>query len=372
MRFLLDIRPLLEPRRSGVGNYTAGLLGALLSRPKRPDLDYVLWANAFRRTPPTDLPQNAEMKLTGWPNKLLNAVMSLTGRPALENLTGGADALYLPNLNFLATAKPYAVTIHDLSFVRYPHFFSPKQRLWHAAIRPRRLLRRATAVIAVSEHTKNDIVETYGIAPEKIVVITPAANHDCRPVAAAETAGIQAKYGLKPPYFLCVGTVEPRKNLQAAIRAFANLDDRRAQLVIVGGDGYQAAAVRAAAHGSPATDRIRFLDHVVAADLPALYTGAVGLVYPSFYEGFGMPPLEAMACGTPVIASQVSSLSEVVGDAGLLIDPHRDADITDAMSALLRDPKLRATLSGRGLERAKRYSWEKSAERLERLLSSLK
>ncbi len=367
MRICLDFRPLLDERRSGVGNYTAGLLTALARRPGTRDLEYVRWANSLKAPAPSDLSDGPAPRLTRWPNRLLNATMSIAGWPKIEGLCGGADLIYLPNLNFLATDRPYIVTVHDLSFTRFPQFFSPKQRLWHAAIRPGRLLRRAAAVVAVSEHTKEDIAESYGIAPQKIAVVPPAAGPEFAPAPEAAISSVRLRYGLPPRYFLCVGTIEPRKNLMAAIRSFAALGPSEAVLAVVGGSGYRAATVRAAAAASSATERIRFLDRVPSADLPALYSGAVALVYPSFYEGFGMPPLEAMACGTPVIASHISSLSEVVGDAGLLVDPYRDGDIIDAMSALQQDARLRQTLIERGSERARRFSWEKSAALLESL-----
>ncbi len=373
MRIALDIRPMLETRRSGVANYTARLLRALLARPAPPGRSYVLFGNAFGRELPDDLPapgRGVEHRFSRYPNRLLNAAMAFAGRPRIEDLTGGADAVYLPNLNFAATERPLVVTVHDLSFERYPRFFSAKQRLWHGLVRPRRLLRRAAFTVAVSRHTKADLVETYGVDPERVAVITPAAGPEFAPAGPGEIGRVRARYGLPREFFLYLGTLEPRKNVGGLIAAFEKIGGS-AGLVIAGGQGWLYREIFDRAKRSPAADRIKFLDYVDAADQPALYSAAAALVYPSFYEGFGMPPLEAMACGTPVVASQAASLGEVVGDAGLLVDPYDSAEIADAMKAVLEEPGLARTLRARGLARAALFSWTKSAERLDGLFRRL-
>lgn len=366
MRIAIDIRPLLEPRPGGVAHFTSCILDALLRKPSH---QYALFSNAVAREP--KVAGEADRRFSRYPNKLLNASFAFLGTPTIEGLSGGADAVYLPNLNFAATRLPYVVTVHDLSFVRYPRFFSAKQRLWHGLVEPRRLIEGAAAVTAVSEHTKADLMETYGIAGEKITVVSPGVDRSFRPLPPAECAGVLKKYDLRPGYFLFLGTIEPRKNIKNIIAAFERLGGN-ARLVIAGGDGWLCRAIHERAARSPARDRIRFIGYVVGEEKPALYSAALAFIYPSFYEGFGMPPLEAMACGVPVIASHVTSLGEVVGDAGLLVDPYNTNEIVAAMTALRDEPGLRETMRLRGLAQAKKFSWEGSAARLESVFASLR
>ncbi|HTM68619.1 MAG TPA: glycosyltransferase family 1 protein [Candidatus Binatia bacterium] len=369
MRVIADIRPLLDPRRSGVGTYTAEMVRALAARGAH---EYVLWSNGSRAVPPADLPApsaKVSHRFTRRPNRLLNASFALLGAPAVESLAGGGDLVYLPNLNFVATRLPLVVTVHDLSFVRFPRFFSAKQRLWHAAVGADRLLRRAAAVVAVSEHTKADVVETYGVPAERVTVASPGVSAAFSPRPGTEIAALRAKLGLHSPYFLFLGSLEPRKNITGLIDAYDRVAGGH-DLVIAGGKGWLYRDIFRRAAASPKRDRIRFIGYVEGADKPALYAGASALVYPSFYEGFGMPPLEAMACGTPVVASHASSLGEVVGDAGLLVDPYSPADIAAAMTAVVGDGRLAAELRRRGLERAKRFTWDASAAALEKAFSA--
>ncbi len=373
MRIVMDIRPLLELNRSGVANYAARLLNALLERPAPPDRRYVLFCNAYGRRLPPDIPprsKTVEHRFTRIPNRLFNLTLAGVRRPALDDLCGGADLVYLPNLNFAASRAPLIVTVHDLSFERYPDLFSAKQRLWHRLVDPRRLLRLAAAVVAVSEHTRDDVIETYGVPAGKISVINPGVGPDFRPLSREECGPVLRRYGLSPGYFLYLGTLEPRKNIPAIISAFEKLGPRE-QLVIAGGRGWLYQDIFHLAAVSPARGRISFLDYVPESDKPALYSSAGALVYPSFYEGFGIPPLEAMACGTPTVVSQATSLGEVVGNAGLLVDPHDIGEIAAAMDALQHDDRLRQTLRERGLARAGSFSWAESARRLDGLFSRL-
>ncbi len=369
MRVAIDIRPLLEERRGGVSIYAAETVRALVSRGSH---DYVLFSNARGRVP-TDVPRESPTvthRFFRYPNRLFNASLAFLGAPTVESLTGDVDAVWLPNLNFVATKKPLVVTVHDLSFVRSPRFFTAKQRLWHRLVDAKKTLRRADAVIAVSAHTKADVVETFGIPAERVHVAHPAADPRFRPQSPAEVARVRAALRLPEKFYLYLGALEPRKNIDGVIAAF----DRTvgdADLVIAGGGGWLNEDVFRRAAASPKSDRIRFLGYVDEADKPALYAAALALVYPSFYEGFGMPPLEAMAVGTPVVASHVSSLGEVVGDAGLLVDPYAVGEIADAMRAVADDAALVAELGRRGRERAKRFSWQESAARLERVFASL-
>jgi glycosyltransferase involved in cell wall biosynthesis len=372
-RILIDIRPLLDARRAGVGQYTFNLTRTLLDQTTDSDREYVLFGTGWHAAWPTDLPPESDRIRYDHhrlPSKPLNLMTSLAGRPKLECLTRDFDAAWLPNLTFAASNKPYAVTVHDLSFRHFPEFFSQKQRLWHQAVRPERLLQQAARVIAVSEHTKLDIQESYGVPAEKITVISPAAGPQYWPANPDQVTAIRQRHRLPEKFFLHLGTIEPRKNIDGLISAFEGLKTD-AHLVIAGGKGWLWRGVFRQAAASTARDRIHFLDYVPEADKPALYSAAFALAYPSFYEGFGMPPLEAMACGLPVIASHAASLGEVVGAAGLLVDPHDLNELTAAMQALLDDPDLGRALAERGREQATQFRWTDSAAKLDRLLSEL-
>ncbi|MBN1584984.1 glycosyltransferase family 4 protein [Candidatus Uhrbacteria bacterium] len=373
MTRLIDIRSLLDRRRAGVGQYAYRLTMALLDRPPVPGRQYRLFAPGWKGVLPGDLPEGngrigyCRPKI---PNRILNAAVSLSGRPRLEDLAGNFDVAWLPNINFSATGRPYAVTVHDLSFIRFPEFFPAKMRLWHAMASPARLFRQAARVIAVSRHTKEDLIETYGIGEERIEIVSPAVGPEFRPAKPEERAAVREKYGLPERFFLFLGTIEPRKNIDGLIEAFGRLKTD-SHLVIAGGRGWLWQKTLRQAAISPARDRIHFIDYVDEADKPALYSSAVALTYPSFYEGFGMPPLEAMACGCPVIASFASSLGEVVGEAGLLIDPHDLNELTEAMRLVLEETGLSERLSDSGIVAAKRFDWGTGAERIDSILNDI-
>jgi glycosyltransferase involved in cell wall biosynthesis len=272
-------------------------------------------------------------------------------------------------MNFAATDLPYVVTVHDLSFIRFPEFFLPKWRLGHRAIGPTRLIKGAARVVAVSEHTKQDVHELFGVPMDRIVVASPGVSPEFAPQAADDVKAVRARHGLPERYLLFVGTVEPRKNIESVIAAFDCLGGE-GHLAIAGGKGWMNRRVYSLAARARRADRIHFLGYVPHADKAALLTGATALVYPSFYEGFGMPPLEAMACGTPVISSHASSMPEVIGDAGLLVNPHDVSAIAEAMQSLITDEAARLIFSERGRARASAFTWAASARRLMDALNS--
>ncbi|MCA1615802.1 MAG: glycosyltransferase family 4 protein [Acidobacteria bacterium] len=264
---------------------------------------------------------------------------------------------------------PVVAAIHDLSFEHLPATF--KRRSWmQLRLTVRRTARRAAHVIAPSEFTRRDICATYRVPAARVTAIPLAASERFAPAPAAEIERARASYGLGAgDYLLAVGSIQPRKNLARLVHAYADLRAARVgaklpKLVIAGkrawlyGDTLRAVGER----GLNAPDVI-FTGYVPEADLPALYTGALGFVYPSYFEGFGLPPLEAMRCGTPVAAADRTSLPEVVGDAGLAFDPLDTAALAHALARLVDDEPLRATLRGRGLARAARFTWRETARR---------
>ncbi|PKO22871.1 MAG: glycosyltransferase family 1 protein [Chloroflexi bacterium HGW-Chloroflexi-1] len=257
---------------------------------------------------------------------------------------------------------PTVLTVHDLIFRRLPEHHKPLNR-WYLNLTLPLFCRRATHVIAVSEQTRRDLISTYHLPPEKITVIQEAADPRFRPQPPETVAMVQARYSLPDRYVLFVSTIEPRKNLIRLLAAFervhaAGLTDA---LVIVGKRGWLYDDFFAALERSPARQAVIFPGYVPDADLPAVYGGSQVCAFPSLFEGFGLPVLEAMACGAPVVCSNTSSLPEVAGDAALLVDPLDIDAIADTLYRLLADPDLRADLARRGLVQAARFSWPRAA-----------
>lgn len=268
------------------------------------------------------------------------------------------------------TAPPFApcpvvVSVHDLSFEHLPHTF--KRRSWmQLRLTVRRTVRRAAHVITISEYTRRDLIKTYGLAPERISVTPLAAPQHFRPASAEEVARVRSRYGLEEEYVLAVGSIQPRKNLLRLIRAFADLHrsrpkDKLPQLVLVGKPAWLYGPFLRALEESHLGERVILTGYVSEADLPALYTGALCFVYPSYFEGFGLPPLEAMQCGAPVITGDQTSLPEVVGEAGLMVNPFDESAIASAIARLIDDAPLRASLRARGLKRAALFNWHETA-----------
>ena len=267
---------------------------------------------------------------------------------------------------------PTVLTVHDLIFRHLPQHHKRLNR-WYLNLAMPLYVRRATHLIAVSEATRRDLMAAYGVPAEKITVIYEAADPRFGPRDALEQQTIRANYGLPPAYFLYLGTIEPRKNLLRLLRAWEPLylAGEAPPLVIVGKRGWLSEPFFEAVERSPAREGLILTGYVLDDDLPALIAAATAFVFPSLYEGFGLPPLEAMACGTPVLCSDRSSLPEVVGDAALLFDPTDEEAIRAAMRRIWADEALREALRRRGMARAKRFSWRRTAEETLRLYRRL-
>ncbi|HST50657.1 MAG TPA: glycosyltransferase family 1 protein [Pyrinomonadaceae bacterium] len=261
---------------------------------------------------------------------------------------------------------PVVVTIHDLSFEHLPETF--KRRSWmQLRLTVRRTARRAAHVIAPSEFTRRDLVETYRLDPSRVTAIPLAASERFRHVEdAREIERVRRLYGIEGEYVLAVGSIQPRKNLARLVRAYSLLRRERGRsnlpkLVLVGKQAWLYDETLKAIEEEDAGDRVVLTGHVSEGDLPALYSGALCFAYPSYFEGFGLPPLEAMRCGTPVLVGDRSSLPEVVGDAALTADPFDAGALARALARLIDDDALRAELRTRGLTRAHAFDWRDTA-----------
>lgn len=343
--------------QSGTGVYSAQLARWL------PQLDpdcevTVLW--------PEDLPRPEV------PEEMCGRYRSVPSGGALSRIflehagaVRGADAdlVHYPcNVIGLREKTPAVVTVHDLTFLENPAWYRWERaayNTWGVS----RSVRKARRIVAVSEATATALVKRLGVARDTIDVVYNGVDERFVQADEASATTVREKHKLPDRYFLFVGTLEPRKNLERLIRSWARIADKvEVDLVLVGREGWKAEPIYEAIRTVEEPDRIHqigFLDH---DDLPGVMAAAEALVYPSLAEGFGIPVAEAMACGTPVITSKVSSLPEVAGDAGLLVDPLDVGEIGGAMRRVAENEDLRADLSQRGIERAKMFSWRRSAE----------
>jgi glycosyltransferase involved in cell wall biosynthesis len=260
---------------------------------------------------------------------------------------------------------PFVVTVHDLYHEHFPQYY-PTRALARTRLYAHMTLRRAAAIIADSEFSKQDIVRFHRIAPHKVTVAHLAADPLFRPIHdERQLAAVRARYGTGERFVLFVGALKPTKNLSTVIEAYVRLrraDATRHRLVLVGGTtAWLKEDIFAAARASGYGDEIVFTGYVPDDDLVALYNAADIFVSPSLFEGFGLPPLEAMACGTPVVTSNTTSLPEVLGDAALMVDPHDVETLASTIATVLEDGALRARLSVQGLERAATFSWDATA-----------
>lgn len=264
--------------------------------------------------------------------------------------------------------------VHDMAYRAYPDTVRKKTRIW-LGLSMKRSCRHSDHIVTVSEFSKREIIKYLHIPEEKITVVPNAVDHTVyRPdYSNQQIRKVLDKYKIEPEYFLYLGTIEPRKNLERLLMAYEKLNreiENAPQLVLAGERGWMCRGIYEKAQRLNLGKRIIFTGYVDPADSPLLMCGAVAFVFPSMYEGFGMPPLEAMACKTPVIVSNTASLPEVVGNAARLVEPECVEDICAAMREMVEDPVYRLKLAELGLQRARDYTWEKSAEKLMKLYRS--
>lgn len=314
--------------------------------------------------PGARLPRTVDALRTRWPthHPAARVLWEQLAQPLILRRIG-ADLVHGPVYVVpLGTSLPTVVTIHDLSFLRFPHFFRPANRLY-LGLFTRLSARRAQRILAVSEHTAQETVRLLGIPRSKIRVVYHGVDPVFRPLPAEKVAAFRARQGLPDRFILYVGTLEPRKNLVRLIQAFAHIPPADCPaLVLAGARGWYDEGIFAAVEQLNLQDRVLLPGYIPNEELPLWYNAARVFAYPSLYEGFGMPVLEALACGTPVLTSATSALPEAAGDGALLVDP-TDADaIADGLHRLLTDESLRETLRQRGLAHAARFSWAHTAE----------
>jgi glycosyltransferase involved in cell wall biosynthesis len=350
-------------RRAGLGRYAESLTRALVA--EGPDR-YALFYNRERGIAPLTGLDHLPTRTVGLGYKPWRLLLWLgqLARLGFDRLFPDAELFHATEHLLLPLRSiPTVLTVHDLIFRHLPSHHKPLNR-WYLNLTMPLYCRRATHIIAISECTRRDLIAAYDVPPEKITVVYEAADPAFRPQPPEAVAAVRAHYGLPERYLLFVGTIEPRKNLTRLLSAFEKVhaEGLTDGLVLVGKRGWLHRDFFQALERSPARKYVTFPGYVLDADLPTIYAGAQALVFPSLYEGFGLPVLEAMACGTPVTCSNTSSLPEVAGDAALLFDPKDSQAIINRLHHLLTDDDLRAALEEKGECRAAAFSWVRTAQ----------
>ena len=349
----------LRPGRTGVGYYTEHLLHHLAAQ--APDDEFVVVSNR-----PVDttraLPSSVQIASSSWRVPRMVWMQALAPRMLRRRQV---DLVHFTNgMVPVASPVPTVVTIHDMSLTLYPRYHPPRRVLLNRPLVDL-AARRADAIITVSQSAKRDIVRLYGLSPERVHVVHEAAAPSFRPVHdSAERERVRRRYGLADRFILYVGTIEPRKNLPNLIEGFARrrkTGDLPHQLVCAGPYGWLSRDIEDRIERLQVEDAVRFTGYVPFDDLPALYSLAEMFVFPSLYEGFGLPVIEAMACGTPVITGHVAALSEIAGAAVEHVDRLDAESLGEAMASLARSRERRENFSALGLRRAHSISWERAA-----------
>ncbi|MGW8185162.1 MAG: glycosyltransferase family 4 protein [Candidatus Moraniibacteriota bacterium] len=383
MKIGIDIRCLSEGRRTGVEEYTINLLDKIFQEDK--ENEYVLFLNSWKKSK-IDLDwtkkyENVKVKIFNFPNKILNLSLWYFSWPKLDKLLGGVDVFFMPNLNFVALSgkSKLLLTIHDLSFEYFPETFSLKRQWWHMFINPKRLIKKADKILAISQSTKEDLINFYKVNPKKIAVVYNGISEEFSRVDRNNPKLLEVKnrYSLPFNFILFLGTFEPRKNITGIVRAYEFLREEgnkeldRYKLVIAGSDGWKSKEIKKYIQDSKYSKDIHLVKYIENDDKVYVYNLASLFVYPSFFEGFGIPPLEAMKCGIPVVASNNSSLIETVGAGGITVDADHPDEIAMAARDFLLDKELSEKFIIRRLKQVQKFSWTKSAKKFLEIINEI-
>lgn len=350
---------LLYEQPGGIGTYLRHLVPGLAERMEKGRL--VLAHHGPEGTRLFPGLAGVEERRLPWRRDLTGIAWHTAGRPELERFTGAVDLVHAPSLIYPPSRAPLVATVHDLCVLRYPSAFPARWRFFH-----RRglslILGQARVILVDSRSTRDDLRSLAGTDDPRFRVVALGVDAPARP-EEEEVDRVLRKHGVERPYLLHVGTLEPRKNLRCLVQAYASFDaeerKRGGELVLVGPRGWLGRREMAGILGQPG---VRWLGFLPQNELEAVYAGATVFAYPSLYEGFGLPVLEAMARGLAVVTSNASSLREVGEGVALLVDPTDPRELAKALRRLVDDPDLRGELAERGRERAAEYPWERTVE----------
>lgn len=365
MKIAIDIRA-AGGEKAGKGWYTFNIVQSLLQIDSQNS--YILYSK--EKTPGFDHFKNANVRIFKTPGSLWHL------RVAHDITKEKADIFFAPSSYIIPSILPKSIktilTVHDLVAFLYPNSHNKKATIIEKLLL-KRALKKAAHVCAVSENTKNDILTRFNYNAKKIDVVYCAASEEYRGISRENLQKFITQTNLPANFFLAVGTLEPRKNYLNLIKAFKEVSDRFPDyyLIVVGQKGWNYEEIYELIKTNYLNKKVHFLGYLSGKSLLNLYNLARALVFPSFYEGFGIPPLEAMKCGCPVIASHTSSMPEVVGESALLVNPESPTQIADAMIKLIKDPELADQLREKGLRQAEKFSWEKSAKKLLKIFTKI-
>src|SRR3990167_5501449 len=368
----IDIRVLGNRVKSGIEEYAENLVPHLIREGR--DIQFKLFYSSHKNSlPDYDWLREPNVALYKFnhPNNILFTLSRFLNRPPLDTLIGGADVFFFPHffLSSLSANCKRVTTFHDLSYVHFPEHLTLRKKLWHnLQMIPDWQAKFSDKIIAVSESTKNDLINFYKIDPARIEVIYSGINEinfkTSDRIDRSQLVGFKKSKGLPERFILYLGKLEPRKNIVSIIKAFNSLKlnskYKDVGLVIAGSKGWLYEDI--AKETDVANNRVIFTGQINDEERFLYYRAADVFVYPSFFEGFGFPPLEAMACGTPVITSRNSSLPEIVGNGELLVQPNNIQEIAKSIMLILTDNELRDRLSCFGLQRSAKFNWHKTAE----------
>lgn len=358
----MDIQAALG-QRAGVGRYVRELLFHLGAEAGSDELAAFYFD--FKRTGLETIPPGVEMRSCRWmPGRVAQAAWKRLGFPPYEWFAGQADLYHFPNFIRppLGRSRKSVVTIHDLSFLRMSETTEAKNLAWLSA-KIRATADKADAILTDSHFSAREIVELLNVPESKVFPVWLGLPKFGPPPAPEAAAQARKALGLEKPYLLMVGTIEPRKNIPFLVKIYEALKDFDGDLVLAGGLGWKTGPTLRALSESPRKSGIKLLKHLSDAQLAALYAGAAAFVFPTRYEGFGFPPLEAMGRGAPVISARNSSLPEVLGDAAEWVDGYDAEEWAAKVRAVLFDAARAARLRAAGLEQAKKFTWEETARR---------
>ena len=355
MKICIDIQSTVK-NPSGVGRYTLGLVKALAEIPEKPEV-YLTYFNFLGRYQGLDCFPNKAVRII--PGRVYNQLWKRWHWPPLNWFIGSFDIYHFPNFCLPPLSSPNAqtiITVHDVAFRRYPQYIEPRNLLF-LKNELQSSLARSGRIIAVSRFTKNELIELFSVDPGKIAVIYEGVNDGFKKVAD-KTMDLPAQY------MLCLSTLEPRKNIEGLIRGFALCRLNDFKLVIAGARGWLCDGIFELVARLGLEQDVIFTGYVASGQLAELYSRASVFVFPSFYEGFGLPPLEAMACGVPVVSTRL----EALGEAARIVDPGNPEDIAAGIKEVLYSPE---EYIGKGLEQARKFTWRKTAEETLKLYQSL-
>ncbi|MBT4857230.1 glycosyltransferase family 4 protein [Candidatus Uhrbacteria bacterium] len=361
MKIAIDIRHLGAPHQAGVGKYTLKLISELAQL--APDDQFFLFASGRPQTL-AYLPKFTAPNITviekNIPNRLLFLLFLLKIKTIESLLPEQPDIWLFPNHNIIHTKIPYALTVHDISFDIFPAFFTLKDRLRYKLGRAKEFTQKAKHIFAVSESTRRDLIDRWNIDPSKVTATPLGVDSKYNGKELPSDSSYLSLHKIRGEYLLCLCTREPRKNLEAVIEAYASCDNLP-NLVIAGGRGWKSKTLDEVIKKSGVKHRIQVIGYVPEKHKPALYRHAKAFLFPSFYEGFGLPAAEAIACGTPVIASSTGSLPEIVSKNAILVDPFNVTDLVQALK-MVNEKKT---------QDKPEHSWSDTAKRTYEILKNL-